>query len=82
VDFCNRWIYSEKKEEALLSIPDFIFYWAIVQFVITLYIAFFVPEKRSYTVDEDDDGEDEDEIEVQPSQVLPILCDILKNKNL
>ena len=30
VDFCNKWIFKEKKEEPLLSIPSFIFYWSVI----------------------------------------------------
>lgn len=44
VEFCNKWIFNEPQEQGLLSIPQFIWWWAVVQFVITIYIAVFVPE--------------------------------------
>ena len=46
VDFCNNWIYKTNRTEPLLSIEAFIFYWASIQMLITLYILFFVPEKN------------------------------------
>ena len=86
VEFCNKWIFPQDKprEEPLVNIPDFIFYWAFVQFSITMYILLFVPEKIKYdTSGEDlsDLEEEEDEITIKPSQIFGITWDILKNPN-
>ena len=48
VDFCQRYIYGyqvAKVVKPLVSMEQFIKAWAIIQFVVTIYIACFVPEK-------------------------------------
>jgi Na+/melibiose symporter-like transporter len=86
-EFCNKWIFkAAPREEPLVNIPDFIFYWAVVQFLITIYILLFVPEKVKYdTSEEEEDLSDlessEDEMEIKPSQIFGITWDILKNRN-
>ena len=74
-EFCNQWIFREPREEPLLSISQFIWWWATIQFLITLYIAFFVPEKES-------GDDDEDEIVIMPNKVGSIFKDILTKKSL
>lgn len=69
-EFCNKYLFSEKSEEPLLSIPQFIFLWASIQMLITLYILFFVPEKIKVKVDDGsvlDQEEEEDEVVILPS---------------
>jgi len=73
VEFCNKYVYNEPREEPMIGISSFILWWAMFQFVITTYIFFFVPESDS---NGDEDDEDE-ELEVAPSQVIPIFKDIL-----
>jgi len=83
VEFCNKWIFKDdSRTEPLLTIPGFIFYWAIAQFIITTYIAICVPEKTKFEVEEGEEEEEEEELTILPSQVLGITFDILKNKNL
>lgn len=78
VEFCNNWINTTPQEKPLLSIPTFLFIWAISQAAITLWIAFFTTEG---TIWEDVDDEEE-EITVMPRQIFGILKDIVVNKNL
>lgn len=78
VDFCNKWIYSTPQEQPILTIPNFLFIWAISQAVITIWIAFFTTEGKIW----DDEDDEEEEITVMPSQIFAILKDIFFNKNL
>jgi hypothetical protein len=61
-----------------LTIPNFLFIWAISQAVITIWIAFFTTEGKIW----DDEDDEEEEITVMPSQIFAILKDIFFNKNL
>jgi hypothetical protein len=47
--------------------------------VITVYIAFFVPEKVAGGAKDDPEESDQEEIEVRPGQVIAIFKDILSN---
>lgn len=85
VEFCNKWIMPKDRPltEPLITIPSFIMYWALVQFVSTVYILVFVNEEGNHEKDSDLDSgeEEEEELEVRPSQICAIMTDILKNKN-
>ena len=51
VEFCNRWLYSNKYEadqlesvEPVLTLENYIFIWSTFLLFITFVIAFFIPE--------------------------------------
>ena len=77
IEFCNNYIYSTPQKEPLLSIPRFIYIWAFFQCIITLYIAFFITEKKAQ-----DSDDEEEELTIMPSQIFSILKDICFNRNL
>ena len=52
IDFCNLYIYSTPSDVALLTIPDFLRYWALLVVIVTAYLAIFVAEESK---NEDDD---------------------------
>ena len=57
VDFCNKYIFKikegeEPRKEPYISFSEFVYYWACGQFVITICILFFVPEKVEFAEDE------------------------------
>ena len=66
--------------EPLLNLSNFIFMWASFQFIVTMYIALFVPE-NSDEHEVDDDKEDEI-TEITLGQTFSIFKDVMSNKNL
>lgn len=80
-EFCNKWVNKTPSEVPLVSLSEFILWWAILQFVITIYILVFVPEKKYSSVESAID-EEEEELEIYPSQSLAIIWDIMSNPNL
>lgn len=91
VEFGNQYLFKNNKlTEPLVSMSDFIYYWALAQFTVTLYILFFVPEKTTYNIDgavvsdsADKKNEDkEEEIVIRSNQVIGITWDLLKKRNL
>ena len=43
-EFCNKWVYSEPQEQPLATISGFLWWWAVLQMGITVYILIFVAE--------------------------------------
>ena len=58
IEFCNKYLFAEERTEPLLSISTFIWWWAGFQFVITLYILFFVTESENSSGGEDEEDEE------------------------
>jgi PAT family acetyl-CoA transporter-like MFS transporter 1 len=71
VEFCNKFIFSVAQTDPLLSISTFIWWWAMGQMIVTIYILLFVTEKHGQ-------GEEDEEIEISISQSPAIFIDILK----
>ena len=45
VHFCNAYIYDSPQEEPVLNFTQFIYYWLIMQTVITVYLALVQKEE-------------------------------------
>jgi PAT family acetyl-CoA transporter-like MFS transporter 1 len=71
-EFCNKYIFSTPKEEPLLSVSAFLFYWSAFMLMTTLYVL-FVSKETPYL----HDGVEE-EPEFPLSQTLEMIKDILR----
>lgn len=77
-EFCRKWLGTESNDP-LWTVQNFLFYYSIVQFVVTIYVAFFVLETK-IVIQHDDSGQANPEVTI--SQTFAIFKDLLMNKNL
>jgi PAT family acetyl-CoA transporter-like MFS transporter 1 len=73
-DFCNKYIFSEPREEGLVKFSGFLQFWGIAILTVTIGIVLFKRES----------SEDEEELKAHPDfgidRAYPILWRILKKK--
>ncbi|XP_071805763.1 acetyl-coenzyme A transporter 1-like [Asterias amurensis] len=53
-DFCNKYLRSEPKSHGLVTLPDFLFFWACVFLVTTTLIALLKHEKQGHFTENDE----------------------------
>ncbi|CAG9324206.1 unnamed protein product [Blepharisma stoltei] len=45
VEFCNKYIYSEEMKEPAISLPQFMYFWGVINLITSIYLILFSEEK-------------------------------------
>ncbi|CRK95581.1 CLUMA_CG009042, isoform A [Clunio marinus] len=73
-DFCNKWIFSEPRDEGLVKFSGFLAFWGVTFLTVTFFITFF---KKEYS-------ENKEELKALPDfgirKAYPLLWKIIQKK--
>lgn len=69
--FCNKYLRSEPKQDGIVTLPGFLYFWGVVFIVMTTLVAFFKKEKESR--DPEHDVAPERDLRTGYSSLLQIL---------
>ncbi|XP_055912515.1 acetyl-coenzyme A transporter 1 [Eupeodes corollae] len=72
-DFCNTYLRTEPKDEGMVTLPDFLWFWGLCFLVATTLVAIF---KRENSEESDERFTDHPELDIKES--YKILIDILR----
>jgi PAT family acetyl-CoA transporter-like MFS transporter 1 len=78
LEFCNKYLYPAPQTEPLVTIPGFLYYWSLLIFLTTVFVALFCSEDMRGRSAMSTQKEEEGDPEFSLNKTLEIMLEIIR----